>query len=388
MTVSRPLLAGKLLVLATGLVLATVAACGGSDTSSSDGAAAAGDAGASSAVLQEAYEGISGPLPTVTEKPQAGVDLWVISCGQMSVGCVEPTEAAVEAGDAAGWNTNICDGKLNPAGWGACIRQAVSAQADVIITEGIDCPAVQAPLAEAKAAGVVTVNAGGFDCDVVGGEKLYSAVTQQLDGMTSEDFTRKMGALQADYLIGKTNGTAQVLIVNFTDPVWGPMITEGFTAELATCSGCKVVKQLDIGNQDMINNTLGTKFSSALLQNPAVNAVAFPVDGFLTAGIGQAITSSGRGNQITVIGNHGNAPNMDVVRDGGAQDAGVGYSSAQLSWAAVDDAIRLLAGQEPAPSAGVGLVAIDTDHNLPPAGEPYQSPVDFESLYRQGWGVA
>jgi len=117
-----------------------------------------------------------------------------------------------------------------------------------------------------------------------------------------------------------------------------------------------------------------------------VNAVAFPIDGWLQAGIGQAISSSGRSAQLTVVGNFGDAANADVIRSGGAQDGDVGYSAKQLSWAAVDDAVRLLAGQKPAESAGVGLVGIDADHNLPKKGSPYEPPVDYVQHYTTGWG--
>jgi ribose transport system substrate-binding protein len=377
-----------LLFLALGLAMAFTAACGGSSTSAASGGTSGSlSSGKAQAVLNTAFSGVTGDLPKVTAKPKAGVKLWVISCGQQSVGCVEPTNAALAAGKAAGWHTKVCDGKLNPSGWGACIRQAVSAKAEAIVTIGIDCPAVQGPLGEAKTAGVVTVASGGFDCDVVGGKKLYSAATKPLDGLSLTEYREKMGALQADYLIGKSRGEAQVLLVNFTDPIWGPMITKGFRKELKSCSGCSVVKQLDVSNQDIVNNTLGSKFSSALLAAPKANAIAFPIDGFLQAGIGQAITSSGRSENLTVVGNFGTAPNLDVIRDNGAQDGDVGYSAAQLSWASVDDAIRLLAGKPAASSAGVGLVGIDADHNLPATkGTSYTPPADFVKHYTTGWG--
>lgn len=367
------------------------AACGTSSTGDSAAApiSSAAAAAEARAALTKAYAGISGEPPTVTSRPTPGVTMWVVSCGQQSVGCVEPTEAALAAGRAAGWDVHMCDGKLSATGWGSCVRRAIDARADVIITEGVDCPAIQAPLTEAKAAGIVTINAGGFDCDIAGGERLYSAVTQPLTGWTIKEYRAHIGALQADYVIGKTNGRARVLLVNFTDPVWGPIITEGFKTELAAaCTGCELVKQLNIGNKEMINNTLGTKFASALLANPTVNAVVFPVEAFLQVGIGAAITSSGRRGQLTVIGNSGNAPNLDIIRDGGTQDGDVGYSAEQLSWAAVDDAIRLLAGAKPAESAGVGLVVVDKDHNLPTMkGRPYTPSFDFVSHYRKGWGV-
>jgi len=374
------------LPLIVAAVTAVTAACGASESTSAGGSSDSGTSKEARAALETAFKGANGDLPVVTAKPKAGVNLWVVSCGQQQPGCVEPSVAAMAAGKAAGWKTKLCDGKLNPGGWGACIRQAISAKADVIVPVGIDCPAVQGPLGEAKKAKIITIGNGGMDCDVAGGKKLYSAVTTPLKGITLADYRARMGALQADYVIGRTNGKAKVLLVNFTDPIWGPMITKGFRDELKKCSGCEVVKQLDVGLQDLVNNTLGSKFSSALLGAPTVNAVAFPIDGWLQAGIGQAISSSWRSAQLTVVGNFGDAANAAVIRSGGAQDGDVGYSAKQLSWAAVDDAVRLLAGQKPAESAGVGLVGIDADHNLPKKGSPYEPPVDYVQHYTTGWG--
>ena len=102
-----------------------------------------------------------------------------------------------------------CDGKLNPQGWSECIRQGISAKVDGIIVIGQDCSSFQSALQEAKNAGIPTIGAGGNDCDVSGGDKLYSATTQMLPDMTAQQWWEKMGALQAAWIIGKTDGKAR-----------------------------------------------------------------------------------------------------------------------------------------------------------------------------------
>jgi ribose transport system substrate-binding protein len=155
--------------LVAAVLLLVLTACGGSDGSSGGSTGGGTGAAVDQAALDKAYTGVSGELPDVTTQPQPGVKMWVVSCGQQSQGCVEPVEAAMAAGRAAGWDVTMCDGKLNPGDWGACVRQGISAQQQVIMTIGIDCPAITGPLQEARTAGVVTINNGGFDCDVVGG---------------------------------------------------------------------------------------------------------------------------------------------------------------------------------------------------------------------------
>ena len=144
-----------------------------------------------------------------------------------------------------------CDGKLNPQGWSECIRQGISAKVDGIIVIGQDCSSFQSALQEAKNAGIPTIGAGGNDCDISGGDKLYSATTQMLPDMTAQQWWEKMGALQAAWIIDKTDGKASVLSLKFTDAIWGGWIQDGFEAELATCDGCKVEDTLELGNQDV-----------------------------------------------------------------------------------------------------------------------------------------
>lgn len=364
-----------------------ISACGGSSGGSQSPAVSPAANGAASAALTTAYEGVAGQPPLTAPTPKAGVDVWVVSCGQAAESCNTPTAGAVEAGTALGWTVHVCDGKLNPNGWAACIRQAIAAKTHVIVPVGLDCPFVRQPLVEAKNAGITTIAAGGLDCAEVGGEKTYSGVVQSLDGMSNSDWWRAVGAMRADWIIGRTGGTAQVLELNFTDALFGPLQTEGFEKELATCGGCRVVKKLDIGNQDVIGGTLRTKFSTALLQNPSVNSVSVPVDAWFPLGLAQAITSSGRSATLDVIGAFGEIPNIGFIRDNAGQNATVAFATAQNGWAAIDATIRVLAGQ-PTVGEGIGYQVVDAGHNLPPAGEPYQPPVDFRAAYKKAWGLA
>ena len=146
----------------TGLVAVLVligalglSACGSSSSSGGGSSAAAGgDSGASQQALQAAYKGVTGTPPTTATKPKSGVNAWVISCGQQVPSCATPTAAIQQAAQTAGWTVKICDGQLNPDGWGSCMRQAVSAKATVVFPVGIDCASIQQPFSEAKSAGV------------------------------------------------------------------------------------------------------------------------------------------------------------------------------------------------------------------------------------------
>jgi ribose transport system substrate-binding protein len=245
---------------------------------------------------------------------------------------------------------------------------------------------MQAPLQEAKAARIPTVGAGGTDCDVTGGPKLFSATVQNLAGQSAQQFWQRLGALQADWVVARTGGKATVLSLEFTDTIWGGWIQQGFAAELGRCAGCTVAGVVKIGNQDVSGGRLPQKFSTALLKQPTVNAVNVPLDGWFFAGLAQAVQSSGRSEKLSVIGSFGEPGNLGFIRAGTGEDAAVGFASAWTGWAGVDTLVRVLAGK-PVQPAGQGLQVIDSDHNLPPAGQPfsYQPAVDYAAAYKRVW---
>jgi len=381
------------LVTAVSALVFSVAACGsGSSGAAAPTSAASSSAGApasSSAVadyatiLKEATDGLVPPLPDSSPKPEAGKKVWVVSCGQQAASCATISDSAKKAAAAIGWTASVCDGKLSPQSWGDCIRQGTAAKVDGILTVSVDCVVVTEPLKEAAAAGVKTISVGGTDCTETGGAQTYTAVAQWTPDQTSLlSWYEGVGHTAAKYAIGKQEGKANVLLLNFKDAVWGPSVTKGFKDELATCSGCTIAKTLDLGNNDLTGGTLASKFSTALLQSKDANAVFVPIDIWLVLGLAEGISSSGR--PLTVVGAFGDAANMDLVR-AGKETASVNNDPVHMGYAGIDTAIRVFAGQ-PAVSEGVGYQAVDKDNNLPAKG-PYREPRTIEDTYLKLWGI-
>lgn len=382
---------GAVAAVALAVVLSACSSPSEVESDSGSGSSASGGDGgpvsdSSQELLDVAYEGQLGTPPTVPTTPPQDVDLWVVSCGEQVPSCAAPVAGAVEAAEAVGWTVNVCDGQLNPNGWGTCVRQAVSAGADVIIPIGIDCPSIQQPFQEARDAGVTVVGGGGADCDSVGGEALWASERLQLEGVSAQELYELQGKLAADWVIGRTDGQAKVLQMVFTDPVWGPWLAQGFEDELATCADCEIVATLEYSNQDVGSGTLPQKFSTALLQAPDANAVFVPVSGVLNAGLGQAVVASGRSADLDVIAALPVTPSYDAIRGDAGLDAVVGYPIEWGGWGSVDTAIRVLNGEEPQVQ-GDGFQVVDAQNNLPAAGEPFSGGVDFGAAYREAWGL-
>ena len=377
------------LVAAASAALLSLTACGssGSSATSSTASPAASSSSAAAtdyaAILKQATDGVLPPLPTSAPKPTPGKKVWVVSCGQQAASCASISAASVEAAKSVGWTATVCDGKLNPQSWGDCIRQGTAAKVDGIITISVDCVVVTAPLKEAAAAGVKTISVGGTDCPETGGAPTYTAVAKWLPDTDSLlKWYEGVGHTAAQYAIGSSQGQAKVLLLNFKDAVWGASLTKGFKDELATCSGCSITRELELGNNDLTGGTLASKFSTALLQSKDATTVFVPLDIWLVLGLAEGIASSGK--KLTVIGSFGDAANMDLIR-AGKQTASVNNDPVHMGYAGIDTAIRVFAGQ-PLESEGLGWQTVDKDNNLPASG-PYREPRPIEAPYKAIWGV-
>lgn len=334
-----------------------------------------------------AYEGMVGAPPTDPVAVQEDVSAWVVSCGQVQSTCSTPSEGVANAAELLGWESNICDGQQNPNGWANCIRQGIAAGADAMFVIGQDCSSVQGALQEAKDAGIMTIGVGGNDCDVDGGEPLYSGTTFQMDGMTNEEWWNTLGELQGKWLIDQTDGQVKLLDVIFETPRFGTWLNDGLHTALEDCASCEVVSTLSLSANDAASGQLAPKLSSALVQAPEANAVAIPIDGWFLAGLSQVIESSGRSDDLSVIGAFGQQANLEMIAAGQGQDASVAFSLEWDAWAGVDAALRLMDGQE-IQASGTGLQVVDAQNNMPGAGEAfaYNPVVDYKSSYQQAWG--
>lgn len=103
-------------------------ACGSSGRSSGSGTATASNGASSSASssananlaqFQQAvntyYQGQVTAPPATAPKYGKPVNAWIISCGQASEGCADPTAAMKAAATALGWKTTVVDGNFGAA---------------------------------------------------------------------------------------------------------------------------------------------------------------------------------------------------------------------------------------------------------------------------------
>ncbi|WGY00467.1 substrate-binding domain-containing protein [Nocardioides sp. QY071] len=385
--------AGKLnsrLVAVTVLASALASACGSGSGSGGSSVANQADITKAQAALEAAYAGTDGPVPRSGPQSAEDKEVWLISCGEAAEGCAAPRAAAAEAAEAMGWETTSCDGKLNPATYGECVRNATAASPDAIVLISVSCEAVQEPLSAAKGAGIKIYAVDAFDCDSNGGDTLFDGEIVYHENASIEDrYEQDIADAMAAYLVATNKGAAKTIVLRQDDALASRHLADGLEEALADCAGCETYP-LDISLGDFSDGSFANKVSAALVQHPDANAVAAPYDAMINLGAGQSILKAGR--PITLVSLGGLGSNIDLIRDGG-QTMDVGTPSGWIGWAAIDGLNRVFAG-EPQVDSGIGLQIIDRDHNLPGKGEAYDGNLDpdgkpaqdYEAIYRASWG--
>jgi ribose transport system substrate-binding protein len=373
--------------IAVASAAALLAGCGGASSGTSGGATATTFLSQAQANVQKDY-GSTDRTPDTTSRPATrGKKIVVISAGDEGESASVPVHGALAAAKAMGWQATEYDEHLDPTKGPALVRQAIAAGADGIVVDGNDCPLIKAPLQEAQTAHISVVPIYAYDCNdplFNGGHALFSGLVQVATPGTPDQQAQAYGANQADAVITATKGHARVILFNDVEFTVLHYTGEGFTRELAKCSDCKVVDEVDFKAAEL-GPTLQQKAASAVLQHPEANAVKIPYAAASLLGIAGAVVQSGKASQLYVMGGEGFADELDLIRGGKGVNAVNIISSEWTGWAAVDTLNSAFLGQQPR-NSGIGWTLSDTTHNLPASG-PFVPKVDFKTAYMKAWGV-
>lgn len=378
--ISRGRIGAFALLMAAALV---VTACSSTATPEASTSTSVEAGGVSIGALAD---GNYGAPPETAPAAAEDKSIWIVSCGQNAIGCSVGAAAAQEAAETLGWDAQVCDGKLNEGGaFASCIRQGVAAGVDAIVTEAIDCAAVQDPLNEAEAAGIVTISFWGFDCDEGAnkvGDGLFTASVQPSEEFaTNEEYQKAIGAARAEWIVASSGGQAEIIELVFKGTNIGSALSEGFQEGISSCDDC-VVHQVDVTHQTFGNAR--QIIESELLKNPDAQWISIPLDSLVLLGAAQAVTSASNRDDLTLIGGEGLAPNLDLVRENQGQNAAIGQPIGWYGYGAIDTLNRVFNGEEPV-AQGMSFQAVDASHNLPASGG-YVAPVDYVSAYEAAWG--
>jgi ribose transport system substrate-binding protein len=378
----RALAGTRTIACAIVLTLAFTVSVASADTASSDQRLRAAERR-----TQQAFKGAYRPMDRTPRRAVAGKRIAVISAGQASVSAQVPADAAMAAAKQIGWDAQLYDGALVPAGYPGLVRQAVAPGVDGIVLVAIDCQAVKQPLQEAKQAGIVVIGIGSFDCDdPLGGGDAKGLFTTRLNfGPRGQDLGKLVesyGEDQANYIIAASENAAKVILL--TDPEFTTLryTDRGFTKTIRQSKGSKIVSRLEITTADFTNGKLVPKIQAELVKHPEATWIRSPYTYVTTLGIVPALGT--RAGSIDIMGGEGSQDELDILRAGKITAVNI-FPAAWEGWAAIDTMNSSFRGSEPVDS-GLGWVLADRDHNVPASG-PYEPPIDFRAAFRKVWGV-
>ncbi len=376
------------------VALLIAAACSSSkDTSTGNTSGTGGGDGSdqpakAEAATQEAFKGTNRDVADTPRAAVKGKSIVVISAGQAASSSSVPSNGAVAAAKAIGWNVDLYDAKLDPSNYAPLVRQAIAAGVNGIVLDAIDCNTVKQPLEEAKAKGIAIVGIYAFDCTDShaggGDEALFSAnINYGAKAVDPDAFAGVYGADQANYIIADSQNKAKIIAVQdseFTVLYW---TLKGFQDTIEASGGSEIVSTLEVTVADLSNGQIVPKIQAEIVKHPEATWIKSPYTYVTTIGIAPALGANP--NKIKVMGSEGFADELDLIRTGKITAANI-ISSEWVGWASIDTMNSFFLGQEPADS-GIGWVMVDKDHNLPPSGE-FVPPVDFQAEYKAAWGVS
>ena len=87
------------------------------------------------------------------------------------------------------------------------------------------------------------------------------------------------------------------------------------------------------------------------------------------------------------MGGEGSTPGIELIYENAGMDVCVGLNTGMEGYAAMDGLVRLFVGDDPKDvDTGIGIQVCDADHNLPPKGEVYETPVDYAAGFQENSG--
>ena len=373
--------------LVAGLLLAALAACGSSGSSSNAGASPSGavsaDLTAARAVVQK-YASV--PTSIVQDKPLGSAPsekkVAFIQCADPS--CATLAGYMKDATAALGWK--LVTFSASGGDFGAAIQQAIDAKVDYISITGIPIALYKPQMDEAKAKGIPLFQCYNTDVPAGPANNLYSDC---YDSTASNVYGKAM----ADWLAVNANGAAKVLAVTIpTYPILSAQVNS-VQAELAkNCPGCKLDK-LEVTVNDLAGGAVPQSIASYLQAHPDINYVYFTLQRPGWRGVGRA---EGRrsGQQVKLVGMQGVRRSSAEVSNGTA-----------AAWSALPQELAVWTMADQMARFSVKEWSLDDERKRPPSrrstswtrpelakplvGLPqgWPGPAGFKDAFKKLWGV-
>jgi ribose transport system substrate-binding protein len=316
--------------------------------------------------------------PTSAPKPVAGKRIAVIPVTLAGEGAARPSRAIAEAGHLIGWKVDILDGRGDPMEQNKALNAAVDANYDGIVLIYVDTPVVSDGVTRVLAKHIPLITMGGLN-----------NMPPTLPDV-SHDFVGHGRAI-ADYMIWKSNGAVNALLLKNTDIFVAEFGQFKGSYETLTdktlCPDCKIeVRDWTIANID----TQPADITVAAVQaNPAMNWV-WCFDTCMTRVVRRLDASGIAGSQLQAAGFDCDGENLSFIKEGNIQTVSACDPRDWEAYAVVDNMNRLLHGEPTVDQhIPIKMFAKENIADLGPEESKigWQGDYDFRTQFRKLWGV-
>ncbi len=322
------------LLLALTGVLAVTSGCGGATTSNSASASTAISAQVLAGVQQNLapYTGHPSAFPVdqpLKSKPPAGSKLAFLQCSTPI--CALFAQIAQQAAGGLGVPLTVTKASASAQSLQDAMNSIIAQKPSAVLIPAADPVQYREPMKTLESMNIPVVSQGVVNADG------FPAIKGIILG---KDAATLAGTLLADWVVAR-NGTAPSVFYTIPELSFSPFIQSGYQAEMhKVCATCKVrYVQLSIAT---IGSTAPAKVTSDLQSHQDSKTAVF---GSLEAAGGLPAALKVAGIKVDTVGFAPDPAVLGYIKAGDIT-AGLGYDTVTSMWVQVDEAARLITGQE------------------------------------------
>lgn len=326
---------------------------------------------------EETFEG-----PTEKATAPREIKVALVPAQASLSGCIVPCEAIEEIGERYDWVVQTFDGQGTPDAQNAAISNAIAWEADIIITISLDARSVQQGISAAEEAGIPIVSGSNGTDDPNPTLDLESEGLLDFAFDVGPDYAA-LGEAMAEWMENNQEGSGKVVIYSCPGSYSVEYFEDGLLAGLED-TNLEVDETLQSFTFEQMGDELNRMVIGYLTANPETEFVFLPFDPAAVS-VTEALETAGF-TDVKVCGVLGNEEMISLIREGTVAACTAAYDNTYLGYAVVDQAIRLLNGQELATPHGENLpYEIVDSTNLPDEGEEWTPNMDYKSAFYELW---
>lgn len=287
--------------------------------------------------------------------------------------------AAVEkiCGDF-GWDIQTWDGEGDPGKENEAIMSAISWGAEVILTASVQASNVQSGLQAALDAGIAC---GSLSCGTDTPNNVIEAEYNYSFDIGPDYYG--LGQSIGEWIQANTAGSGKVACWDFEGEYSISLCRDGLYDKLKELG----IEYADNGcfTFDQLGDTLNRTVSTYLTNNPDTEFIFFPFDPAAVP-VSEYLDLNGY-TDIKVIGVLGNSEMCALIEQGSVASATAAYDNTYMGYAAMDQILRVLNGDEMIEPHGesVPYVVIDSSNIPDNEATGWAAEFDYASAYYGLW---